>query len=61
MRWDSSKEQLPTMRKEEPTRELQKSLHLVSIRGKDKVCGDESLIVGLPKGKMVEKFEVRVQ
>ena len=31
-RWDSSEERLPTMRKTKPTRESQKSLHLVSVR-----------------------------
>ena len=47
MRWDSSKERLPTMRKTEPTCESQKSLHLVSVRDNDKVCDNENSIVGL--------------
>ena len=58
MRWDSSEERLPTMRKTEPTRESQKSLHLVSVRDSDKVCDDENSIVGLQKGKMIEEPEV---
>ena len=58
MRWDSSEERLPTMRKTEPTCESQKSLHLVLVRDNDKVCDNENSIVGLQKGKMIEEPEV---
>ena len=58
MRWDSSEERLPTMRKTEPTRESQNSLHLVSVRDNDKMCDDENSIVGLQKGKMIEEPKV---
>ena len=58
MRWDNSKERLPTIRKTEPICENQKSLQLVSVRDNDKVCDDENLIMGLQKGKMIEEPKV---